>query len=163
MSHVSREYHHPPFSLSPSFVHHVVGHNASRWSMIQSHPIQTHTGSISPSVSLNAQAHFDLIQGLDWFDLIKDDFDETFIIIAYRLEGHASIEHHHQAQEDALEREVLFFVPSSIGSLLRCFVASVSLSCLVCVVASPSLGLALGRWRISFGCRCERERERETL
>jgi len=60
---------------------------------------------------------------------------------------------------------VLFFVPSSIGSLLRCFVASLRrclsrVSCLVCVVASRSLGLALGRWRISFGCRCERARER---
>jgi len=143
---VSREYHHPSFSLSLSSVHCAVGHNASRWSMIQSHqscfyPIQyklTHDRYLS--LSLNA------------------------IIIAYRLEGHASIEHHHhQEQEDALEREmrgaVLWsFVDWLVASLLRC----VGLS----LVSRVRLHLDLLDWRLEVGesllVVAVRESERDT-
>ena len=64
----------------------------------------------------------------------------------------------------AREREMLFFVPSSIGSLLRCFVASVSLSCLVSRVCGCISISWTGAWRLKnqslFVCRCERARER---
>jgi len=67
----------------------------------------------------------------------------------------------------AREREMLFFVPSSIGSLLRCFVASVSLSCLVSRVCGCISISWTGAWRLKnqslFVCRCERARESEWI